>query len=321
MTVALDRITRPATDANPLAETGHRKLGLGVGLIGLLIAMVVAGLAIAAVIQVGDAGSEDTVGQLLAVAFGLNTVVLATIKTGIAIILIGVLVRLWTRAQGISTALPKLKAPTEDQVHVPASGTMDTPFGTCDVSEKAPKPLRIHTMAKTLWAPMLLMGLMLVAAGFVVALVWAGNIGSDPETAIGASAWAQGLQFLGEAMVLAGISFLLGSILGGLRGAGGTVQEGLSLPVQTLQMPNTAKVFIGLMVAGMMVAIVQFVGYIVTTTFDSAVDVATWFAFLGPLRELALGLLLGGIVLALATIGKVLGFQFWRIRGIITTGS
>ena len=110
MTAALDRITTPAKDADPHVETGHSKLGLGVGVIGLLIAMVVAGLAIAAAVQVGDAGSEDTIGELLAVAFGLNTVALATIKTGIAIILIGILVRLWIRVQGINMALPALKA-------------------------------------------------------------------------------------------------------------------------------------------------------------------------------------------------------------------
>lgn len=319
MTAAMDRMTRPAADADPYAETGHRKLGLGVGVVGLLIAMVVAGLAIAAVVQVGDAGSEDSIGELLAVAFGLNTVALATIKTGIAIILIGILVRLWTRVQGINNALPSLKAPTQDAG--PTTGTTETPYGTCDVSETPPKELGIHKMAKTLWAPMLVMGLMLVAVGFVVALVWAGNVGSDPETALGASAWAQGLQFLGEAMVLGGISFLLASILAGLRAGGGGVQAGLGLPVQTLQMPTTSKVFIGLMMAGMVLAIVQFAGYIVTTSFDSAQDVFTWFAWLGPLRELSLGLLLAGIVMALATIGNVLGFQFWRIRGIITTGS
>ena len=319
MTVAIDRITRPALDADHRVDTGHRKLGLGIGLIGLLIAMVVVGLAVAAAIQVGDAGNEQTAGEILAVALGLNTVALATIKTGIAVVLIGVLVRLWIRVEGIKAALPSLKAPTQDPG--PTTGTTETPYGTCDVAESAPSELSIHRMARTLWAPMLAMGLTFVAAGFIVGLVWAGNIGSDPETAIAASAWAQGLQFLGEAFVLAGVSFLLGSILGGLRAGGGGVQQSLGLPVQTLQMPKTAKAFIALMALGLTVAIAQFVLYVVTTTFDSALDVATWFAWLGPLRELSLGLLLAGIVMALATIGNALGFQFWRIRGIITTGS
>jgi len=319
MTATLDRITRPASDADYRVVTGHRKLGVGVGAVGLLIAMVVAGLGIAAAVQVGDAGSESTVGQLLAVAFGLNTLALATVKVGISIILIGILVRLWFRVEGIKDSLPALKAPTTDQG--PTTGTTETPYGTCDVGATEPAEIPIHRMARTLWAPMLVMGYMLVAIGFVVALVWAGNIESDAATARDLSAWAQGTQFLGEAMVLAGVSFLLGSILGGLRAGGGRVQEALGLPVQTLQMPKTAKAFIGLMVLGMMLAIVQFVLYIVTTTFDNTVDVATWFAFLGPLRELSLGLILAGIVLSLVTIANVLGFQFWRIRGIVTTGS
>lgn len=319
MTAAMDRMTRPAPDADYRATCPQRKLGIGVGAFGLLLAMVVAGLGIAAAVQVGDVRSEETVGELIAVGFGLNTLALATLKVGISIILIGILVRLWLRVDGINASLPSLKAPTQDAG--PTSGTTETPYGTCDVGESQPSELPIHRMAKTLWAPMLVMGYMLVVAGFVVALVWAGNVGSDPGTAVDASAWAQGTQFLGEAMVLAGISFLLGSILGGLRAGGGRVQESLGLPVQTLQMPSTAKASIGLMMVGMVLAIVQFGLYIYTTTLDVAVDVATWFAFLGPLRELSLGLLLAGIVLALATIGQVLGFQFWRIRGIITTGS
>ena len=47
---------------------------------------------------------------------------------------------------------------------------------------------------------------------------------------------------------------------------------------------------------------------------------AAWFAWLGPLRELSLGLLLMSIVLALYTIGTVLSFQFNRMRDIVTTG-
>ncbi|MFQ5382475.1 MAG: hypothetical protein ACE5EF_12770, partial [Dehalococcoidia bacterium] len=131
-------------------------------------------------------------------------------------------------------------------------------------------------------------------------------------------AWTQGLQFLGEAMVLAGISFLLGSILAKLRSGGGEVQESLGLPVKTLKMPWSAKVFIVLMMAGMGLGIAQFALYLVTTAVDSP---AAWYAWLGPMRELSLGLLLSGIVFALYTIGTVLRFQFNRVREIIQVGS
>jgi hypothetical protein len=53
---------------------------------------------------------------------------------------------------------------------------------------------------------------------------------------------------------------------------------------------------------------------------SSVAEVAPWWAWLGPFREVGLGLLLAGIVLALATIANVLGFQFSRIRSIAATG-
>jgi hypothetical protein len=84
-------------------------------------------------------------------------------------------------------------------------------------------------------------------------------------------------------------------------------------------MPATAKAFLGLMVVGLMVEIFQFVVYLVTTTFTST-TAATYFTWLGPVREAGLGLILSGIVLALVTIGNVLGFQFSRITEIVRTG-
>jgi len=85
-------------------------------------------------------------------------------------------------------------------------------------------------------------------------------------------------------------------------------------------MPATAKAFVALMATGLMIAMVQFGLYLYTLTFDTADEVAVWWAWLGPFRELGLALLLAGIVLALATIANVLGFQFSRIRSIVTTG-
>lgn len=316
MTVAIERLSTPAAGANYAIDTGHRKIGLGIAAVGLMLSMIVAIIGAVVGTQIGDAGSEVSNAQALAVAFGLNTLGLATLKTGIAVILVGILVRLWFRVESIKASLPAFVAEARSN----ATPKTATPFGEVNVSTNEPDQLPIHKVAKTMWAPMLAMGYMLVVAGLVASFVWAVNIGTDLRTATGASAWTQGLQFLGEAFVLAGISFLLASILRGLRQGGGQVQQALGVPVQTLKMPATAKGFMALMMLGVIVALAQFVGYIAVTTFDDAARVATWFAFLGPLRELSLALLLSGIVLALATIGKVLGFQFWRIRSIITQG-
>ena len=83
-------------------------------------------------------------------------------------------------------------------------------------------------------------------------------------------------------------------------------------------MPAQAKVFVALMMTGLMLAIAQFVLYI-TFASGGTLDAAA-LGWLGPLRELSLGLLLSGIVLALATIAKALGFQFARINELVTTG-
>ena len=315
MTATLERIVRP--DVNYSVETGHRKTGLGIGLVALMIGMVVAGLGIYAAGLVGSAGNEGTIARVLAIAFGLNTTALVMLKAAIAVILVGILVRIWIRVESVKTSLAVLKP--DSDVGAIKTGDIDTEFGRATVSTKAPSRLPIHKMANTMWGPMLLMGVMAVVAGLVVSWVWAGNVGTS--TGLGARAWTQGLQFLGEGFVLASISFLLASILSGLREGGGEVQEALGLPVMTLKMPNTAKAFVVLTMTGLMIEMVQFGLYIYITTFDDLARYALWSSWLGPFRELGLGLLLAGIILALATIATALGFQFSRIRDIVVTGN
>jgi hypothetical protein len=313
MAVAINKLVTPATnDYRNVPD--HSKVAVGVAVLGLLLAMVVAGMSLAAANVVGD-GSGDAA-QLLAFGFGLQTLALVTIKISIAIALVGILVRLWLRIDSVKVALATLRA--SEHGNGPAPGNVDTAYGPATVTKTAPAPLPIHKMARTMWFPMVVMGPMLVAAGVVTSIVWANNIGT--ESGLDASGWTQGLQFLGEGLVLAGISFLLGSILGSLREGGGDVQQALGLSVTTLTMPATAKAFVALMATGLMIAIAQFGLYLYTLTFDTAADVAVWWAWLGPFRELGLALLLAGIVLALATTANVLGFQFSRIRSIVTTG-
>lgn len=314
----LQVVHRPPPDADYRAPSGYRRAGIAIGTAGLglatvsLIANVVAGQDLPA-----DATRAD---ELLAWSFGLNTAGFGTLKVGIAVILVGIVVRLWMRVESVKNALARL-VPPDSAVDDPPIGPLRTPFGRAVVTERAPKPLLVHRVAKVMWAPMLAMGAMLVAAGLVLSFVQAGNVARNPALAADQGAWVQGLQFLGEGLLLAGISFLLGTILAGLREGGGEVQESLGLRVQTLRMPTTAKAFLGLMMLGVMLAVAQFIGYILLAgTVDRTSAAAAWSAWLGPTRELALGLLLSGVVLALATIGTVLGFQFSRIREIVRHG-
>jgi hypothetical protein len=316
MTTFIGTVTRPAAGTGARARS-LRKTGLVLGAIGLgIVTLSLLASLNAGSLASGDAAA-DQVATSLILAFGLSVAGFAAIKVGIGVILLGIVRRLWSRVDAVKTALPALigqRQPGEDRI-----GDYESPFGPASATREAPGPLPIHRMAQLLWAPMLVMGSMLVAVGLLVDFLAAGNVGTA-GTATSQFAWAQGLMFLGETSLLAGISFLLGTILASIRAGGGEVQQSLGLTVKTLRMPSTAKAFVGLMVAGVMVGIAQFAGYVAIASSSDPAAIAAAFAWLGPLREFGLGLLLAGIVLALATIAKVLGFQFSRITEIIASG-
>lgn len=308
-THAIRTTLRPRAQAsNYKSRSGFRVAGIGIALSGLMLATVAL---IANAVVAGDSPAERA--DTLAWSFGIGTTGFAIAKLGVVATLIGILVRLWLRVESVKTALPELKAPTAGGAG--ERGVIKTPFGPATAAERAPKPLLIHRMAERLWLPMVLMGPMVVGVGLVLSFVQA-NEGSA-ATFQDLGAWVQGTQFLGEGLLLGGISFLLGTILSSLRKGGAEVQESLGVTVKTLKMPASAKAFVALMAAGMMVAMAQFGLYVAAA---SQGDATSWFAWLGPVREFGLGLLLLGIVLALYTIGTVLGFQFDRIREIVREG-
>lgn len=310
MTTRFETLTRPAAGEDHRVKTKHRSAGFVLAFIGLMLATVTL------IANIVAANSDSvTATETLAWSFGLTVTAFGTIKLAISVILIGILIRLWLRVTSLKESLPGLKP----DVEAPAPrGDVDTEFGAATETSSVPEPLPVHKVARTLWFPMIAMGYMAVLVGFVLSLVWAGKVSDGTQQAV--SAWTQGLQFLGEAFLLSGISFLLGSILASLREGGGEVQASLGLPVRTLKMPATAKLFIALMALGMMVSMLQFVLYIVAAAVTSPQSFAAWSAWLGPLREVGLGLILAGIVLALVAIGNVLGFQFSRVRQIVATG-
>ena len=310
MATRIEVLRRPKATAEYARPSRYRPVGFLLGLVGIMLAMVTL---IANIVAAGDVGEGASTRETLAWSFGLTTAAFGTIKFGIATILMGVLLRAWMRVESMKVALPQLRGSGGKAA---AYGDIDTPQGKATVSQSAPPPLLIHRIALKAWAPMLAMGVMFVVAGVVLSILQVGVDETDDFLTFGA--WVQGTQFLGDGMLLAGISFLLGSILAALRGGGGEVQESLGVAVKTLKMPNSAKLFIGVMMMGVMVSMAQFVLYIFAAYAD---EPAAWFAWLGPLRELGLGLLLLGIVMALYTIGTVLSFQFARIREIVTTGS
>jgi hypothetical protein len=291
---------------------GRQRLALMLGAVGLLLGLVVVGGAVSVLTALSN-GNDSAAAGRSAWLFGLNTFALGTVKVSIALILTTIVMLAWRRADAMRNLLVRVAGGARSGAR--ARGLVRTTFGTVNETVDAPAPLLIHRMARALWAPMLLMGVMAVAGGLLVSFVWSGEVGT--QDGVSAAAWTQGLQFLGEGLLLAGISFLLGTVLYALRAGGGEAQEVLGVPVQTLRMPSTAKFFVALMALGLMVAMGQFVGYLLVA--NGTLDAATAFPWLGPLREVGLGLLLSGIVLALATIARVVAFQFDRVTTLVHT--
>jgi hypothetical protein len=300
------------------AASRHRTVGLRLAALGIALGMISLVNSLAAGDLARSGGSAEQIGALGAWSFGLTTAAFGTIKLAIGLILLGIVRRIWLRVEAVKATLAELvpvRRPSPEAI-----GGFDSAFGPASATATPPRPLLIHRMAGLLWAPMLAMGAMLVYGGFLLSLAAAGSVATDPGLASTQRAWVQGIQFLGEGALLSGISFLLGTILAAIRAGGGEVQESLGLTVHTLRMPRTAKLFTALMMAGLMVEVAQFLGYAYIANVGDAVIYGSFSTWLGPLREFGLGLLLSGIVLALATIARALGFQFARIVEIITSG-
>jgi hypothetical protein len=302
-------VGRPPTTADYKSRSRYRDAGIAIAIAGL---MAVAVATVANLVVSGDsiASRQDT----LAWSFGVNFAGFNVIMGAIAVLLSGILVRLWMRVDSVKAALPALK-PSVDAVE-PRYGRRASAYGVADVTPRAPRPVWIHRLAEAMWTPLVLMGPMVVTGGLVLSIVQANKpIGSDEFRDLGA--FAAGTEILGLALTLGAISFILGTILSSLRKGGGEVQEAVGVSVQTLRVPASAWAFVGLMAAGVMAAIGQFVVLVVTTTLDNPASYAAW---VGPLGIFGLGLLLSGIVLALYAIGTAVGFQFSRIREIIAKG-
>ncbi len=318
ITTLVAGLTRPAESSSAHTGTAHRAAGIAFGALGT--ALVGASLALSAwtASLIAQGGAEETVRAAAALSFGLAVAGLGTGKTGIAFVLWGIVRRIWLRVAAVKAALPKLIPAGSGHGKVTAHN-IRTRHGSASVALVAPGPLLIHRMARVMWAPMLLMGVMAVYAGLAVAYLESRSAG-EASLFRSLDAWVKGLQFLGEGFLISAVSFFLGSILGAIRAGGGEVQESLGVEVRTLHMHVTAKIFVALMMAGLMVEATQFGAYVYVATLSDPATVSIFTTWLGPFREFGLGLLLSGIVLALASIARALDFQFARIVEIVQRG-
>ena len=176
-------------------------------------------------------------------------------------------------------------------------------------------------MGRLLWFPMFLMALMFFGAGMVLGIVRADEIsdGGAADTIATLQHVQAGVMFLGFASVFAAISFAIARILGQFRAGGGEAQAAARRSVETLKMPGTAKLFIGLMAVALMTIVVASVLHLVfafdiDNTPASLADAEERFIVLEGARRTGVGVFLFAILLGLATIIRVLRFQAVRMR-------
>jgi len=214
----------------------------------------------------------------------------------------------------------------------------------------------MQAMASKMWIPFIGMGFMIVVVALVIGVIvsvtaadWfsfskltreAAATGSDlaKEKAFieSTKAWLPPFKFLGVGMILAGVTFLLATILGALRTGGGRVQEALGESVRLPKPPITAQMFPMLMMMGMMILIAALVIGIILAVISSGYwnhsiaselnlapegsqalaalsTISSIKMWLAPLKFIGMALLLSGIGLALATIVGILRWQSNRL--------
>ncbi len=175
---------------------------------------------------------------------------------------------------------------------------------------------------RLLWLPMLAMALMAFPVALVLAFFRAAAVanGGSPVQAAALGQFEVAAMFIGFATVFAAISFAIARILGVLRRGGGQVQETAGRAVQTLKMPLTGWLFLGLM---MMMAMMMILGAVAVHIalgaglLSSSVSLSTvesWSEWLEGLRRLGASTYLLAIALGLATIVRALHFQSVRLR-------
>ena len=184
---------RPASGTDPTARSRYRTVGLGLALVGMMGAVVsVIGNFVAA----DNIDATNSYQETLAWTFGLSIFSFGVVKIAIAVILMGIIVRLWFRVDAIKGSLATLRGHGGTPA---ATGTLKTDWGTATVTDTPPKLLPIHRTARLMWRPMLAMGAMALTTGLISSWVWADKT-PGTESFRQAAAFTQGVEFLGETL-------------------------------------------------------------------------------------------------------------------------
>ena len=182
-------------------------------------------------------------------------------------------------------------------------------------------PTGMQKMAGMMWAPMLLMGMMIIFASLGLSVVKA-NFASDyfgvekgireatdaPAYLIDkrqfiefVNIWLPGLQLLGIGFILSAITFSLANILGVFRAGGVQIQQAFGKEPQTLTPPITAMLFPMMMMMGLMILIVNLI-------IAGVIGAIAWDVYGNPVAEINAAGSGSGL---LDDLGTVKTFKTW----------
>jgi len=158
------------------------------------------------------------------------------------------------------------------------ASTAEMSLGGRVVLAKA-EPTQMQKVARYMWVPMLLMGLMVIAASLGLSIAKAAAVSDyfglpqgvreaanasagvidDRQFIESTNVWLPGFQLLGIGLILAAITFSLANILGVFRAGGVRIQQAFGHEAQSLTPPITARLFPMLMMMGLMILIVNLI--------------------------------------------------------------
>ena len=212
------------------------------------------------------------------------------------------------------------------------------PVGRYVETDEPPGLTLPQTVGGRLWAPAAVMGIMLVATAFALAITrsqMSVDLSEEftPVRKANFETLGQlipGFMFLGLGFIFAAISFVIARILGIFRTGGGMVQQEIGKGIKTPVRPVMVMIFLAGMMMAMMILVFAFAGHIyaavqahgawINATGPNAPDAAflgraeTWGTWLEGLRRFAVGLYLVSIAFGLATIIKAIGFLTLRMK-------
>lgn len=198
-------------------------------------------------------------------------------------------------------------------------------------------------MAKTMWLPMLAMGLMAVTAGLIVAIIAGISVGDffgggsfdDLGTGEALKEAGLGTSFLGMAFILSSITMVLVNIVRTLRDTGREVQQSVGAKeVTQLKKPLTGHLIPHVMMMGLFTVVAGFILALIVSSLIGGIDpqgltdpsvlsvadradlgaAEALDKWLPPLKLFGLALIFTSIVLALRTIIKAIRFQAQRVE-------